>query len=245
MKKVISFNQELSRYAMSVPDKYMAITADFPTGSIMITDPATGNLAIIFVETVESLKVKYSDQSLQSSVLDARKLTEWIYLLVDTSELAELPTNAEVSTNHIMTRLQTYGVIAMRTDPRSFLVDVTWIADEDRASKKIKPLRDFVPLSPLEAFVMSIPGMGEKRALALLRYCGFKGYVALMALSDSALPIPGLPSTAQDNFKKLIGLQPDQVLSMETIEQVTTPTPAPQLKKKAPIKRSTTDDPPF
>jgi hypothetical protein len=80
------------------------------------------------------------------------------------------------------------------------------LAKRDRGSVKALPMREALFYSPAEQVLMALPGIGEGKAEALLRYCGDSAAHALMALTSEYAGAPGIGPETRRKVRQALGI---------------------------------------
>lgn len=90
------------------------------------------------------------------------------------------------------------------------------LANRDRSTLRVRPLREGVAMSEGEAIIASLPGIGSDRAAAIMAECG-DAYTALawLTLPDrfcESVTVAGVRDGTKRRVRKALGLPDDQYL---------------------------------
>jgi len=87
------------------------------------------------------------------------------------------------------------------------------LAKRDRSPVRVRPPRDSLFYEPGQDLLMALPGIGEARADALIERCGTAA-VALQALTDDGMDMPGVGPGLRADARQALGLTPGQSLGV-------------------------------
>lgn len=94
------------------------------------------------------------------------------------------------------------------------------LGKRDRSTKRVNPVRAIEALSPAEAVLLALPGVGEALMLRLLQETGGSAAYALQALTDPGYKLDGVGVKTRLAARNALGMQRDEalqvVLSAET-----------------------------
>lgn len=115
--------------------------------------------------------------------------------------------------------VQELGVGVVQIPHADQLADaVVRLAKRDRTAQRVRSLRDALFYTPQEELLLSLPGIGEATADALLAQCGTVA-AALHALTDDGLVMPGIGPETRAGVRHLLGLPDGQALAPQTAGQ--------------------------
>lgn len=113
--------------------------------------------------------------------------------------------------------IQELGIeIAYCDGDREFANTLEWLANRDRGEIKIKPQRrDAVMQSADESLLCALPGISDKRAADLLKFCGTAAW-ALSYLTDDDNPnsVPGVGPGTRKRARQALGLASNEFLAV-------------------------------
>jgi ERCC4-type nuclease len=183
--------------ALKFGDAPVAVVA-LEAGDIHV---ATSDGALLAIERKEPRDLLNSlrDERLFNQAARLRGISEWAYLVI-TGEVERAMTGQVVADGHetgwgwnavqgALLTVQELGVMIIH-DP-DFAGAVMRLAARKRDAKIIPPARQHLILSPGEAVIASLPGIGLERLEAVLRHCG-DPFNALQALTDPNYHINGI-----------------------------------------------------
>ena len=209
------------------------ITTELPASDVLIA-MSDNSLVAVERKTPNDFLNSLKSGRLMLQVTAMRELTQWSYVVI-TGELrrgkgGKVVTDRETgwdwnSVNGELLRIQELGVfVAFCANDDDFENAVLRITNRNRTLVHIGPpaIAKHV-LSPGEAAIASLPGVGFERLGALMEYCG-NPITALICLTDEELGgVPGIGPAVKRNVRKALGM-PDWM----AIEMTTKVTATPQ-----------------
>lgn len=150
-------------------------------------------------------------------LMQLRDRSPWSYLLVDGYLRCTGAGKAEVNGNAtgfdwsavqgLLLSIQELGIGVVTVQDIKHLGDTIYgLAKRDRSTRWVRPPREALFVSPAEDLLLALPGIGDERCRAVLKYCGDNPAAALDALTDPRQDIPGIGPAVKRNVRAALGL---------------------------------------
>lgn len=157
------------------------------------------------------------EQRLLPQMLRLRERSPWAYLLIDgvltPSGSGKCIYNGNqtgydwAAVQGALISVQELGVSMLTLQGERYLADAIFtLARRERGTKRLRPPREALFVSPAEDLLLALPGIGDERCAALLRFTGGNGAAALDALTDPTIDIPGIPRRVKQDTRAALGL---------------------------------------
>lgn len=199
-----------------------------PTGDVWLAcDDA--NL-IVERKTPGDLLASIADRRLFEQCAAMTKASSWCYLVI-TGWLAcqngytvcggQLSQWQYRSVQGALLTVQEIGVEIVHCDgDRDYAAMLEWLANRKRDTIKVKPQRrETVMQSHAEMLLCALPGISEKRAGDLLKYCGTAAWALnYLTQDDNPNRVPGMGPSTRASARRAIGLKDNEFLSVLVYE---------------------------
>lgn len=188
---------------------------------------ATDDGAVLAIErkTPTDLLNTLKADRLFSQCSAIREITPWAYLVIcgtlspgpDGSTLADARVTgwAWSSVSGALLTVQELGVhILQLPNEQAFEQAIVTIGNRNRKNVPLSPARNGVVLTPAQAVLAALPGIGEERADAVLRYCGSAawGLVYLTRLGEDG--VPGIGDGIKRRVRQALGVDPGNEIAI-------------------------------
>ena len=188
--------------------------------------------AVLAIErkTVDDLLGSIADDRLFAQLLRLQEVSEYAYLVI--CGVLQAGPGGRVFANGRETgwgwgsvqgallSAQEMGVhVVFAASDTDYEATVLRLAQRSREKARIPPHREFSILSPAEAFIAGLPGIGPERVEALLAHCGTPA-LALDWLSNPRLAakVPGVGPGTKKAVRRLLGLKETEMLGVIDID---------------------------
>jgi hypothetical protein len=177
-----------------------------------------GHTLAIHYHSPHSLLGAIRTGTLMPALVTLKQATPWAYLLI--GGIMSANADGKVRNNDgkssgwlwsavqgVLLTAQEMGVGVLHL-PHADSVPATLesLAKRDRGPIKAVPQREAMFCSPGELVLMALPGIGEGKAEALLRYCGDSAAHALMALTSEYTGAPSIGPETRRKVRQALGL---------------------------------------
>lgn len=115
--------------------------------------------------------------------------------------------------------IQELGIIVLMVPTEADIGPaVQALGKRDRANKRVAPLRSLEAITPGEAMLLALPGVGGALALRLLAETGGNVAAALMVATDPFYPFAGLSAKIRQDIRQALGLKQDEAIGLSILE---------------------------
>lgn len=196
-------------------DNATVLRTSLQAGSLNVLTP-DGTLLVIERVPVESMAHAVRTGTLIDRCAAMRQLTSWAYLIIVGDLMSNKKGKAIIngkdtgwdwrSMQGALATVQELGVIVLScaNDDRLSELVVT-LAKHERGPARLKPVREALFITPDEALLLAIPGIGEAKVAELLAQSG-SAALALISLSNPAYALPGIGPKTIAGARQALGL---------------------------------------
>jgi ERCC4-type nuclease len=188
-----------------------AISAPITSASYLAVCADGAQLAIS-VMTTNDLRHALRNKTLYADMLKLRGLSPWAYLIT----LEEKRTLDDDLSSALLS-VQETGVGTLHIKQETLVETVQRLAKRDRTTRRVRPPREVLFADPELDMLLALPGLGEKKAIALLEHCKSAAW-ALMVLTDDEYEFPGIGQETRRNIREVLGLHDDMSFRVEVHE---------------------------
>jgi hypothetical protein len=105
------------------------------------------------------------------------------------------------------------GVLTLQSD--RYIADTLFtLANRDRSTRRVRPPRDALFVTPAEDMLLALPGIGEDRLAQLLRFTNGSVAAAIDALTDPRCDVPGIGPETKKKVRQALGLSDQTRLAL-------------------------------
>jgi ERCC4-type nuclease len=185
------------------PASYLAVCAD-------------GAQLAISVMTTNDLRDALRNKTLYADMIKLRNLSPWAYFIT-----LEGKRTLDDDLSGALLSVQEIGVGTLHIKQETLVETVQRLASRDRSTRRVRPPRDVLFADPDLDMLLSLPGIGEQKAEALLEHCGGAAW-ALMVLTDDQHEFPGVGPETRRKVREAMGLHDDMSFRVEVHEKEVT-----------------------
>lgn len=195
-----------------------------PTGDAML---ATEN-AMLLVErkTLSDLLASIADGRLVAQAAEMSKASPWSYLVI--TEIPKVAGGKIIAGGRItdwqwqsvqgaLLTVQELGVEVVWTE--NYHDCLGWLASRNRGPARVERKRDVLMASPGELVLMSLPGISEVRATALMQHCGNAATALAYLTQGNDHTVPGVGPATMQAARAALGIPDDMQLELLTKEE--------------------------
>lgn len=154
-----------------------------------------------------------------------RAVTPWAYLVI-TGQLTPGPGGsvladgratgwAWASVAGALLTVQELGVHVLQLpNEQAFEQAIVTLGNRNRDNVPIPPARNGVVLTPAEAVLAALPGVGPERADAVLRHCGSAGWALSYLTRLGENGVPGIGDGIKQRVRQALGVEPGNELTI-------------------------------
>jgi hypothetical protein len=185
-----------------------------------------GQILAVRYLPISGLLGELRQQRLIPKLLELHARSPWAYLVVSgtvtpTSSGKTVVNGQDVTgwdwaaVQGALLSVQEMGVGLYTIKSESYLADTLYLlAKRDRTTKRVRPARDLLFLTPGEDVLLSLPGLGETKALDVLTWAGNSAARALDGICDPLMSVPGVSAADKVKIRKALGLAEGETLAI-------------------------------
>lgn len=221
------------------PSVIKALSFGVPTGVALLDAGdflgicADGTAMIVERKAVRDLLASISDGRLLAQAAKLRETTPWCYVVVTGALVpdrhGQLLLDGQPSgwqwarVQGALCSVQELGVsVVYAVDETDYAATVCRLACRSHDVVRLAPRRTGAIVSPAEAIISSLPGIGETHAKALLAYCGTAAWALTYLCSYPSAGIAGIGDVTKQRVRYALGLRDNEdlhVLPRESSEK--------------------------
>lgn len=181
---------------------------------------------IVERKTPSDLLASIADGRLFEQCAAMAKASPWSYIVVTgwlTCQHSMVVVDGQVSqwqmrsVQGALLTVQELGIEIVHCDgDQDYAATLLWLANRKRDAIKIKAQRrDTVMQSPAESLLCALPGISEKRAGDLLKFCGTGAWaLSYLTDNDNSNNVPGVGPGTRKRTRKVLGLKDNEFLAV-------------------------------
>jgi hypothetical protein len=222
--------------AQSEPSLKAFDRTGLPVSLLPLGDPKTmllmchdGTLIAVRYTTAHGLLHDLQYHTLLPTVAQLRDRSKWCYLII--SGNLHSSDNGYAVANGITTRwqwtavqgallsIQELGVAVIHMQSEAQLhTTVQNLAKRNHQLQRMRIPKEPLFTTPSEEVLLSLPGIGDERCDALLRFAGGNAARALECLTDPAMEIPSIGPDTKTKARQALGLSEKEFLAVVPVD---------------------------